>query len=397
MALFDKSSGKQKEEFVIKKGVLKKWNGDSTTMRIPDEVTTIGILAFNPRESKAFNKVTEIIFPASLQMIEMVNFMTCFQNVRRIVLRGNLPMGYVNLIVQNSFDAEIEFSDNYGVALVDGFLIDKSKQALLFAVRHKIKGTCCIPEGVREIASNAMKDCEGLEGIIIPDSVTKIGSHAFDNCSHMKNAVIPNSVSVIEYGAFHGCSSLEEATIPNSVQVIESGVFSGCKSLGKVSIPNSVQIIRGNAFRGCETLREVVLPESIKHIGRFAFDSCRDLETVFYNAIEVEDFEQLNNCVFIGAGWTNGMSIIFGESVKRIPAYFLETTREGKSVFFYGASTVNSGGDAKINEIVLSDSIVEIGKNAFRSSHPQSVKVKRGSYCEEFAYKQWNRELVMVY
>jgi len=394
MGLFGKSGGKQKEEFVIKKGVLEKWNGDSTTIRIPDEVTTIGLLAFN---SKAFSNVTEIIFPASLQKIAIIKDIPCFENIKRIVLRGSLPMGYVNLILQNSYNATIEISDDYDVALVDNFLIEKSSQKLLFAIRHRMKGICSIPEGVREIADNALKDCEELEGIIIPGSVTRIGRHAFENCTRMKKAVIPDSVQIIELSAFKECRTLEAVTIPIGVQSIQTATFFGCKSLKEVTIPNSVQSIEGNAFCRCEALKQVVLPESIKQIGRFAFDSCNNLETLYYNAIEVEDFEAFNNAVFVGAGRTNGMNIVFGDSVKRIPAFFLETQREGKSVFFYGVNTVNSGGGARINEIVFSDSIVEIGKDALRSAHPQRVRVKRGSYCEEFAYTQWDRAKVEVY
>ena len=48
---------------------------------------------------------------------------------------------------------------------------------------YEIKdGVGIIPEGVKEIASFAFKDCKDLTSVVIPEWVTKIGSSAFSGC-----------------------------------------------------------------------------------------------------------------------------------------------------------------------------------------------------------------------
>ena len=97
------------------------------------------------------------------------------------------------------------------------------------------EGAYVIPEGIKQIAGGAFRDCRSLTYITIPNSVTSIGRHAFYSCSSLTSVTIPNSVTSIGDRAFHYCSSLTSITIPNSVTSIGIYAFDGCSSLATIT------------------------------------------------------------------------------------------------------------------------------------------------------------------
>lgn len=107
--------------------------------------------------------------------------------------------------------------------------------------------------------------------VIIPDSVVEIGTSAFYGCESLESVHIPNGVVSIGDYAFCRCESLESVDIPGSVASIGEWAFRDCKSLRSVTIPDSVASIGIYAFLGCESLESVYIPDSVKYIGSYAF------------------------------------------------------------------------------------------------------------------------------
>lgn len=73
---------------------------------------------------------------------------------------------------------------------------------------------CCnlreisLPSGFIEIGDYAFCGCNNLTQVHIPNSTKRIGVSAFEKCVSLNGIDIPNSVTIIDSNAFEECSSL---------------------------------------------------------------------------------------------------------------------------------------------------------------------------------------------
>lgn len=208
--------GGNSADFVIRGGVLEKYNGAAMEIVVPNSVKIIGKDAFMDCIG-----ITSVVLPDSVQEIGESAFRDC--------------------------------------------------TALTSVV---------IPDSVQKIGSHAFENCKSLASVKIPDSVQKIGDHAFAYCKSLASVKIPDSVQKIGDYAFYGCSSLTIVEIPDSVGGIAEYAFCECESLISVTIPNSVWGIGEHAFYKCRSLTSVSIPSSVKVIGEYAFEYCSALRKV---------------------------------------------------------------------------------------------------------------------
>ena len=163
-----------------------------------------------------------------------------------------------------------------------------------------IDGTAAVikvPDGVKEIDSDAFSGNKTIEQIILPDSVQILDSYCFNGCENLAIINMPNSIKEIGDGAFGGCRSLQmidlskikissigksmfagcktltEVKLPDSIKVITKGAFSGCAKLGKINLPEGLCYIVDGAFDGTSALNTIEFPESLRYIGSSAFNS----------------------------------------------------------------------------------------------------------------------------
>ena len=248
-----------------------------------------------------------------------------------------------------------------------------------------------IPNSVTVIGSSAFYECRGLTSATIGNSVTTIGSSAFFGCSNLADIVIGNSVNSIESGAFSSTAwynnqpdglvyagrvayrykgampagtsipwkdgtlgiasgafsnrtSLTSIDIPNSVITIGSDAFVNCSSLTNITIPNSVKSIGYYAFENCTSLTNVTIGNSVTTLGDYAFVNCNRLDTLNFNAINCTDFSSWSSRQpFYNL---NISTIIIGNSVQKIPAYF---------AFHL----------PKLTNVIIGNSVITIGDKAF--------------------------------
>ena len=223
---------------------------------------------------------------------------------------------------------------------------------------------------ITKIGENAFYRNIRLTVIDVPASVEKIGDNAFYGCITLDSVSLPVKTELGE-NAFAGCRAVTKAEVsldqlasfPSEIlktslvsviltdgEIIEDSMFRENAVLEEVILPDTLLTIGESAFYRCTSLKEITIPESTKKIA--GFDSCSSLERIYYNAIEAEA-----NSPFYYAGSQNGLSIVIGNSVKKIPA---------------GLFTLSN-----VTELIIGENVETIGNRAFSScSKLVSIEVR---------------------
>ena len=242
-----------------------------------------------------------------------------------------------------------------------------------------------ISSGVEKIPAGLFYGCTGISAANIPDSVTTIGEEAFYGCTGLKSVTIGKNVDSIGAFAFENCAALKTITIGSNVNNIGNFAFGGCTGLteiiynaksvvgitssshifsqaGKategvsVIFSDNVEIIPAYLFYDSSSsrvpnLKSITIGKNVSSIGSLAFYGCTRLTEIYYNAKAVSDLTSSSK-IFYNAGTSgDGMTVVFGETVKKIPAHL-----------FY------SGYDKpKISKVVFCRDAPTVGENSFAS------------------------------
>ena len=247
---------------------------DLTSITIPNSVTSIGYMAFN-----RCSGLTSITIPNSVTSIGNSAFWKC-DGLTKPVYNAHcfayMPTSY-----------EGAYTIPEGIKQIAGSAFNSCSGLT----------SITIPNSVTSIGDEAFWSCSGLTSVTIPNSVTSIGGYAFYGCS-VTNPVynahcfaymptsyegaytIPEGIKQIAGGAFRNCSGLTSITIPNSVTSIGQEAFEYCSSLTSITIPNSVTSIGRYAFSGCSRLTSVTIGSGVTSIGDRAFDNCSGLTSI---------------------------------------------------------------------------------------------------------------------
>lgn len=283
-----------------------------------------------------------------------------------------------------------------------------------------------IPNSVTNIGGESFYYCTGLTSITIPNSVTEIGVGAFSNCTNLSSITLSNSLTSIGKVAFRGCTGLTSITIPKSVTNVDNGAFYRCTNLTEVTIqdisawcniefgsndanplyysghirfngaevtelniPSGTPTINDYAFVNCSNLTTVVIPNSVTSIGTYAFQNCTGLPAITIP----ENTTRIGHCAFYGCtGLTDitipksveylGQSVFNGCTNLTTLNFDAENCSCDGGLFGFGGAplkNVNIGNTVRIipngtfyscqniTEIVIPNSVVEIGYSAFNN------------------------------
>lgn len=188
------------------------------------------------------------------------------------------------------------------------------------------------------------------------------------------------SISVPSEVTYSGTENDTYIGFTFEVKSIGNHAFEGCTSLTSVSIPNSILSIKEKAFYNCEVLTNISIPSSLTSIGSAAFQGCVSLTQLYFNSITCEDFTTpLSKNPFYGL---NISSIIIGDEVQKIPAYFayrmtsLANISIGNSVLSIGNYAFE--GCTSLNNFTLPNTLKSIGSSTFYNcSSLTSVTIPR--------------------
>ena len=98
----------------------------------------------------------------------------------------------------------------------------------------ELTGTLTLPKKLTSIGVSAFEGCKGITGeLVIPDGVTEISSDAFLNTVSLTGAVLPKGLTTVAPRTF-GWSAITYVKIPASVTKIEDRAFMGASLLGTV-------------------------------------------------------------------------------------------------------------------------------------------------------------------
>ena len=151
-----------------------------------------------------------------------------------------------------------------------------------------------------------------------------------------------------------------------NITSIGASAFENCTNLASINLPNGLESIGEKAFAGCTSLTKITVPESLTTMGTKAFEGCINVSEVNFNASYCNDFTADNN-IFSNLGTnTDGVTVIFGNTVRKIPSYLLYEL-------------------AQIKNITIADNVSEIGNYAFSGCN-QITEISLPASLETFGH-----------
>ena len=264
---------------VIRNGVLEKYSGSSTTVIIPDGVTTIKESAF-----KQCSSIQILVIGKDVTTIESFAFDRC-SNLTSVSLGKS-----VKLV------SSYAFSNCEKLTNVDlGGTTEVKYQAFSFCRSLK---TINIPATLKAINGEAFSWCRALSAINVdpantnfksvagilytkdgktllkyppartdkifnmPESVTELGPHAIESAANLTTINLPSGLKRIDSFAFDGCTALTSISLPSSLENIGNFGFCDCKSLTNLTIPARVNKMGIDVFKNTPSLNIYIHPDT---------------------------------------------------------------------------------------------------------------------------------------
>ena len=260
-------------------------------------------------------------------------------------------------------------------------------------------------DDVKIIPSGLCYGLTGLTSLSIPSSVVFVGYRAFGECYNVKsvfwdtNSVATDIPSYYEMSPIESLANAEEFVFGSHVKSIQNRL---CQkfSIKSVHIPSSVEFIGDGAFDACNQL-EIVSTDNIRSwininfagensnpasISKSLYIRSKNVETNSYDYSKVTDLTiddsvfRINNNAFYNnlglqtvtfdkfCGSGDKDAFYNCENISRIDitdlTRWLEISFEGMNPLYYAGHLYLNGDEIK--ELVIPESIEEIGRSAFR-------------------------------
>ena len=266
------------------------WQGDITSLTIPDSVKSIGNQAFQGchgltsvtipegvrrignRSFEGCGRLASLTIPDSVVYLGDGAFYGCGSLSSIVIPSGvgefgsdvfggcyNVKIAFIPDGMGNLFDDTtfvVRYSCENGASTIVGYryYMHDGNQNLIDLEIPSSLGGC----PVRKIGDYAFQDCGALSSVIFPDSVTSIEYGGFERCTSLTNIAMGAGMKWIAQDAFHECSRLKSLDIPSGVAYVGYQAFAYCNALETVVVPNAE--IMSDTFYGCDRLKVAFIP-----------------------------------------------------------------------------------------------------------------------------------------
>ncbi|MBD8940419.1 MAG: hypothetical protein EGR73_09000 [Lachnospiraceae bacterium] len=212
---------------------------------------------------------------------------------------------------------------------------------------------------------------ENIFGNKTPETLTEIDlknvdtipADAFADSQSLTSVTTDGSVNRMEAVAFENCSNLESITGTENVEYYGAGVFRNCSKLKHISFTNT-KVVENDAFYMCGSLEEAIFSEKLERIGNGEISSNpEDRAASFYWCYSLKNVvipDKKSGTVIIGQDAFGGTGI--------------ETLQLGNGIEYIQDGCFLG---TNIKELILPDSVIIIGKNAFKDCS-ELKKIKFG-------------------
>lgn len=260
---------------------------------------------------------------------------------------------------------------------------------------------------VEYIGDNAFKNSSLLENTngSVKLQAKKIGNNAFLNAVIPKNLSLPNIqelgdstffatdivnvdvnniIKKIGNSTFENCSTLQTFNGGENIETIGDRSFYGCKQLNAFTPSNNLRAIGQEAFGNNTALVSFSIPGTTKSIGykAFANSGLRDLDIGIYEYFHRDIIDGCDSLEIISASNNNtklksANGVLLSKDESKILAYpcakedaLFEISNQVTEIADSAFYSVN-----KLRALTVSETITNIGKNAFGNSSIIELKV----------------------
>lgn len=213
---------------------------------------------------------------------------------------------------------------------------------------------CAVNDSTVFIYDEAFKNCAALTEISLPGGVVNVGGNAFYGVSASITWSADASIERIAPYAFSYYTGTE-ITVPKTVREIGQGAFFGTAATVRWSDETEITEIGEYAFEGYLG-SEIVIPSTVETIG----------ERAFVNCVNVKKMRVPDSVRSIGTGAFAGCNV--QEMTMPTVAIDLVPNKTLKKVTLTSGNYIGNDafkGAVSLTEIVIPDSVISIGRNAF--------------------------------
>ncbi len=229
-----------------------------------------------------------------------------------------------------------------------------------------------LPDSLEEIGNSAFDNCKFPDGLDIPKNVRHIGSSAFNNSS-TSFLKLGEGVITIGTAAFNNLTADSIELNLTNVEKIGSNAFMKCKNIKQLIIAENADCeIETKAFYNCD-IKTLTIGKGVKSIDGTSFGYCTELETIYWRAEQIADYDRWSNAFAKIGSNSGGVSVIFEKTAKVVPAYL-----------FYQSE--GSSANPLIKQITITNSVTRINTNAFYGiTEPINIDFSSIEYLEDYA------------
>ena len=233
---------------------------------------------------------------------------------------------------------------------------------LVLSINNTKQNTLRIPDGVTRIGYAAGTGLS-VTSIAFPASLRSIGEEAFSDCDSIENLSFAEGLKEIEDYAFcNNCRApIQEILLPDSIERIGDGAFAVSNNLMRVHLPSNLQSLGYGAFENEWSLSELELPQSIETMGGLPCSYEPSDQKTTLRGLPTAGMV-LENGLLMNAERT--------ELIGSIPSDW--NIQNGTFSLPEGIRTIScsyltNGASEDLREVILPDSLVEIGDYACSS------------------------------